>query len=257
MRHKESAAIDFIRKKKFISPEKILKTEKLLKENDLVINFWCRQSGKTLTSMKIIHDLAISKPGAKIVIVCTKMANAQMFIETLTRSFERMPLNIDLHTNYSENIKKTTTVSIELNNGSHIIASSVASKIPFKARYIGDVDLFVFDEFDFFKPEFFDIIITAINSILKPGFYEKLKRAFSFKEKHTPKFLFSSSAHDNKNFISLQLNFDCVISYMNWKDLVLSDEKVKQLRLMLGEKSFEQEYDSYPLKTPKLNEGII
>ena len=227
-------AYDLIRQNKFRTPEKMLVVEKLLAKNDVVINWWCRQSGKSLTSIKIINDFVKRKP-SNILIVCTKTVVAGNFMYMLGRTIDR------------KEIDSISKYEITLKNGSRIKAISANSD----SFSVENKDLIVFDEFDFMDTTSLAGILLEIKSVNryspKLSLWEKILIKLRIKpqsQKNT-KLLFFSSKNSKENFSMISAAFpSAAMNYLNWDDLNLSKDKIIE---RIGEESFEKEYNSYKL----------
>jgi hypothetical protein len=231
-------AIDLIRKDRFKSSEKIKNVEELIITKNVVINWWCRNSGKTLTSIKIARDTALSKP-SKILFISMNSKRAKDISDLIYRSIDRT------HTLPEQNLKNT----LLLTNGSIIVSASINSY-----DISEDVDMIIVDEFDLIKENLVQSIIDKYEEIerkitnKKVSFWKKFISLFSSKkeeEKHV-KLLMSSSKGEGVSFVKLldwsMSRKDAAITRLNWEKTTIDKEK---LITILGEETFEKDYNSY------------
>ena len=226
---------DLIRQNKFRTPEKILMVEKLLEENQCVINWWCRQSGKSLTSIKVARDLAV-KQKSKIVFVAVKTVNANDLKTLMARCIDR-----DI---VEKNDSEIPTSCITLKNGSCIYFISSAY-----SAHINDADLIVFDEFEYMStPDFFSIV-SHIRSSNESSLIKRFLNMFSFNNKKKfvdTKLLFSSSMKDRKNLDIIRKAFPTApVTYMNYEKINYGPGRIDDIKKILSEKEFTTEYNSY------------
>jgi hypothetical protein len=222
------AAYDYIRQGKFKTPEKILLTEKLLETNQAVINWWCRQSGKSLTSIKIARDLLVNNPGSFVVFISVSASSSKIVHSLVSRTIDR-----DL-------VSKDTSEGIFLKNGSKFVTGTLKTGGSVD-NLLKEVDLMIVDEFEYIQGPIFANFVLSMRKKLHPTLLERFFNMF--KRGKNTKFILASSKKDGGNFEMLKTIPGIPISYMNW-ELVPSVNKVKMIEL-LGEKSFKIEYDSY------------
>jgi hypothetical protein len=228
MKRNHFAAYDFIRQGKFKTPEKIATTEKLIEQHDVVVNWWCRQSGKTLTTVKIARDLVVSTPNSHVLIISPKMAITHEIIKLFGRAIDK------------NEIESTTNSVINLKNGSIIVGSSSLD------HHIENANLIIVDEFEFIDIGTMHSLVNRVEHQTKPKMILRLIEMFKFKKKTVPqKFIFSSSMKNGENFSMLKKVVPSeAITYLNWEKLNVSSEKIEGYRHILGH-SFKKEYDSY------------
>jgi hypothetical protein len=221
------AAHDFIRTGKFKTPEKMIVVEEALKNYDVVVNWWCRQSGKTLTNIKIIRDLILSKEGASVTVVFPRKAMGNDFLYSLKRTLDKSFLE-----------EKSDPSVITLTNGSTVKVTSQSSIFEVKGQ-----DLVILEEFEFYDMSDFARIILSLKNEVEPSFFANLLRMMKF-EKSRTKAILCSSMKDGANFEIVRNTFTkpFVITYLNWEKLKLDKEKLEKI---LGAESFKKEYDSY------------
>jgi hypothetical protein len=228
MKRNWHAAYDYIRQGKFKTPEKISLTEKLLEKSPVVINWWCRQSGKTLTSIKIARDLLVEKPGSFVIFVSPKLSPSKVMCSLMARAIDR-----DL-------VETSTVDSITLKNGSKFFTGTLKSNASVK-NLLKEVDMMVIDEFDYIQGPIFANLVISLREKLYPTLFEKFLNMF--KPKKDQKFIFASSMKDGGNFEMLKTLPNIPVSYLNWEKVPSVDrEKVIGF---IGEKAFEIEYNSY------------
>jgi hypothetical protein len=231
MRKNAYAAYDFIRQDKFKTPEKILSVEKLLADKKIVINWWCRQSGKTLTNIKIVRDMAVKVPGTIVLYITPKSSLSAEVTKLIARTIDRSL------------VSKVERNKIILNNDSIIVTGTMpnSSTLP---SVIDKVDLLVVDEFEFIDMANLSQIILSLKNQIFPSLMQRFMSMFK-RKKHT-RAIFSSSMKDGKNFGAIRSVFsseETAVTYLNWERVpsVSKDNLVK----MLGEETFEKEYNSY------------
>ena len=225
-------AYDGIRRGKFKTPKKIKLTEELLRSHDTVVNWWCRQSGKTLTAVKIGRDIALSRPGARIIVIAPKRSNASYYIEMFSRSIDRAEQSLK------------TEIKLELKNGSVIEATSAASFIPTKISEEpeGSYDFVIVDEFEFMPANHFSSILGEIKKVLRPPVIRRLWRSIKQLKSKT-KFLFVSSMQKGLALSEIKETLPhAVVSKLNWE--ATNADREKLLKIM-GPEAFQIAYDSY------------
>lgn len=219
---------DLIRQNKFRSPEKISTVENLLKTNDCVINWWCRQSGKSLTSIKVARDLAV-KQKSTIIFVAVKADNSNDLKTKMSRCIDR---NL---------VKSDNGISITLTNGSYIRFTSSNPQ-----ANIDNADLVIFDEFDYMKPDNFSGMVSYIKNIKDPSIFQRFKNMFSFKKKTISKVIFASSMNNRTNLETIRKAFPTApITYLNYEKVNYGPGRIDRIKEMLSEKEFNTEYNSY------------
>lgn len=232
-------AYDLIRKGKFVSPEKMQAVEAAMKNNTIVINWWCKQSGKTLTAIKIATDLATNKTEKNVAIIVGTISDRTLMMNLLHKS-----INKDL-------INRTTLNFIELTTGSIIkVVTSFNKTTNYKVlmnSMLKESDIFIVDEYDSLPSENMDMILDIIEKSENLTIMGKLARFLGFLPSH--KILFFSSKNNlrNHNELVLTLGDRAAFTYQNYDKLGLDKEKLVKL---LGQDVFEKDYNSYnPLYT--------
>jgi hypothetical protein len=230
---------DLIRKGKFVSPEKIQAVEAAMKRNTVTINWWCRQSGKSLTAIKIATDLVTTKTEKIVTIVVNSISNRTSMMSLLQKS-----INKDL-------ISRTTLNFIELKTGSMIKVVTSTNKSEnygiLMASLFKESDIFIVDEYDYIAPENMDMILSVVEKSQNLTFLGKIARFFGMIPSH--KVLFFSSKYNSRNHteLVLRLGDHASFTYLNYDRLGLDKEKLVKI---LGQDAFEREYNSYnPLRT--------
>lgn len=216
-----------IRHSIFEAPEHIKNVEQLLKEKEIVINWWCRQSGKTLTNIKIATETARQKP-TSILVYTLKTSSARDFIALAHRA---TPF---------EDIASYQKQQLIFKNGSYICAVSVNSDVVYC-----DEDLVIVDNFEWMDNKFIVDLVDNINHANRLNIFQKI--ALFFKKDKTlqkKKAIFSSSMKNGKIFDLLKSRTKAPVTYVNWEDLHYTDEEIKKLKAILGS-HFITEYDSY------------
>lgn len=224
---------DLIRQNKFRSPEKILTVEKMLETNDCVINWWCRQSGKTLTNIKVARDL-VMKEKNNVLIVCPKAAMIEHKKEVLARCIDR---------NLVESDDKN---GIKLKNGNEV--RLMVANMPGLKDFILDkkINLVIFDDFEWIDQVKFSAMLRDLKSIYEPSIWEKFINMFDANRKRKPKMLLSSSMNNKKNFDLIRKIFpESAVTYLNWEKVSFGPGKIDEMKRILSEKEFETEYNSY------------
>lgn len=234
---KNNLAIDLIRKDKFKTSEKIQSIEELINVKNVVINWWCRNSGKTLTSIKIARDTAISKP-SKILFISVNAKRAKDINDLIFRSIDRSLMNISKSKN-----------TLHLLNGSTITSVSINSFI-----INDDIDMIIVDEFDLINETHIQDLIANFELIenklknKKISFWKKILLFFGIYKKDNKdiKLLMSSSKFNGVSFIKLldwsMSRNDAAVTRLNWEKTTIDREK---LITILGEEKFEKDYNSY------------
>jgi len=232
-------AYDLIRKGKFVSPEKMQAVETAMKKNAITINWWCRQSGKSLTAIKIATDLVTTKPEKLVTIVVNSISSRTMMMNLLQKS-----INKDL-------INRTTLNFIELTTGSMIKVITSTNKTEnygiLMASLFKESDIFIVDEYDYLAPENMDMILSIVEKSQNLSLLGKIARFFKIVPSY--KVLFFSSKHNSRNHTELVIRLGDYSSftYLNYDKLGLDKEKLIKI---LGQDVFEKEYNSYnPLYT--------
>lgn len=229
MKRNTFAAYDFMRQNKFIVPDKIKMVESILESDRVVVNWWCRQSGKTLTNVKIARDLVVNNPGSSVLVICPRGSIAKNFVYVTGRSIE---LNL---------IDTSSTFFIKLKNGSIIQACTYNSDTEFT-----DKDLVIVDEFDFIEIEKMAEIIIKIKRETEPTFLQRIVDLLDFQKNRNMKFILSSSKYDRSIFELIKNSLKrYYVTYLNWEKLSIEKDKIDNLKKMLGDESFKDEYDSY------------
>lgn len=227
-------AYDLIRKGKFVSPEKMLAVEDAMKKNTVTINWWCKQSGKSLTVIKIATDLATTKTEKRVTIIVNTIADRTSMMNLLQKS-----INKDL-------INRTTLNFIELTTGGIIKVVTSSNKTSnygiLMASLFKESDIFIVDEYDFIAKENMDMILEIIEKSENLTITGKIARFFGIIPSH--KVLFFSSKNDSRNHteLVLRLGYLATFTYLNYEKLGLDKEKLVKL---LGQSAFEKDYNSY------------
>ena len=229
MRKNVYAAHDFIRQGKFKTPEKMIAVEKLLETKRVVINWWCRQSGKTLTSIKIGRDIMVNTPGSVVLFVCPKMSICNSVTEKMARTIDRSL------------IKSTDATGLILKNGSIFKAGPLRNNMSLDP-VIDKVDLLVIDEFEWMEETTMASLLLIIRQHIWPSMMQRFLRMF--KEKKHTRVIMNSSKNDGKNFSMIKSSLPEIgITYFNWEKIPSLNREA--LIEKLGEESFEKEYNSY------------
>ncbi len=222
------AAYDFIRQNKFVTPDKIKIVESMLESERVVINWWCRQSGKTLTGVKIARDYAVNNSGYSVLVICPRSAISRNFIYVTGRSID------------DKLIDSISTFFIKLKNGSIIQACVYNENVSFD-----DKDLVVIDEFDFIETPNFYSIVNKIKREIYPTFLQHIYDVCLTNKNTRMKFLLSSSKFNGLNLDLIKTLHKYSITYLNWEKLSLENDKIERMKKMLGDTAFKNEYDSY------------
>lgn len=232
-------AYDLIRKGKFVSPEKMQAVEAAMKKNTVMINWWCKQSGKTLTAIKIATDLVTTKTKKQVSIIVNTISDRTSMMNLLQKS-----INKDL-------INRTTLNFIELTTGSIIKVVTSSNKSAnygiLMASLFKESDIFIVDEYDSLPPDNMDMILEIIEKSHRLTVLGKISRFLGFLPTH--KVLFFSSKYNLRNHTELVLRLGdyAGFTYLNYDKLGLDKEKLVKL---LGQDVFEKDYNSYnPLHT--------
>jgi hypothetical protein len=232
-------AYDLIRKGKFVSPEKMQAVESAMQKSTVTINWWCKQSGKTLTAIKIATDLVTTKTEKQVTIIVNTISDRTSMMNLLQKS-----INKDL-------INRTTLNFIELNTGSIIKVVTSSNKTSnygiLMASLFKESDIFIVDEYDSLSPDNMDMILEIIEKAQRLTILGKISRLLGFLPTH--KVLFFSSKHNLRNHqeLVLTLGDHATFTYLNYDKLGLDKEKLVKL---LGQDVFEKDYNSYnPLYT--------
>jgi len=232
-------AYDLIRKGKFVSPEKMQAVEAAMKKNAVIINWWCKQSGKSLTAIKIATDLVTTNTEKTVAIVVNSISDRTSMMNMLQKS-----INKDL-------INRTTLNFIELTTGSIIKVVTSSNKTEnygiLMASLFKESDIFIVDEYDSLATENMDMILEIVEKSQNLSLVGKVARFFGII--HTHRALFFSSKHNLRNHteLVLRLGDHAAFTYLNYDNLGLDKEKLVKL---LGQDVFEKDYNSYnPLYT--------
>ena len=232
-------AYDLIRKGKFVSPEKMLAVEDAMKKNTVTINWWCKQSGKSLTVIKIATDLVTTKTEKQVTIIVNTITDRTSMMNLLQKS-----INKDL-------INRTTLNFIELTTGSIIKVVTSSNKTSnygiLMASLFKESDIFIVDEYDFLPLENMNMILEIVEKSENLTILGRIARFFGIIPSH--KVLFFSSKNNLRNHtdLVLRLGDHAAFTYLNYDKLGLDKEKLIKL---LGQNIFEKDYNSYnPLHT--------
>lgn len=232
-------AYDLIRKGKFVSPEKMLAVKDAMKKNAIVINWWCKQSGKSLTVIKIATDLVTTKTEKQVTIIVNTFTDRTSMMNLLQKS-----INKDL-------INRTTLNFIELTTGSIIKVVTSSNKTSnygiLMASLFKESDIFIVDEYDFLPLENMNMILEIVEKSENLTILGRIARFFGIIPSH--KVLFFSSKNNLRNHtdLVLRLGDHAAFTYLNYDKLGLDKEKLIKL---LGQNIFENDYNSYnPLHT--------
>ena len=218
---------DLIRQDKFRTPEKITAVEKLLETNTCVINWWCRQSGKSLTSIKIARDLAIKQP-SEIIFAAVNTAQSAEFKKLTSRCIDR-----DL-------VESENSREIRLKNKSIIKFITVDSA----KHSLKNTDMLIFDEFEYMNTDFVTWL-SEVNFTINPSLYKRFINMFNY-EKPRLKVIFSSSKKDSKNFKLIKNIFTTApVTYLNYEKVNYGPGKLDNIRENLSVEKFKTEYNSY------------
>lgn len=230
-------AYDLIRKGKFVSPEKMLAVEAAMKKEVITINWWCKQSGKSLTAIKLATDLVTTKTEKTVTIIVNSISDRTSMMNLLKKS-----INKDL-------INRTTLNFIELTTGSMVKVVTSSNKTEnygiLMASLFKESDIFIVDEYDSLAPENMDMIINIVEKSSKLTIFGKVARFFGIIPTH--KVLFFSSKHNLRNHTEIvhRLGDYAAFTYLNYEKLSLDKEKLVKL---LGQDVFEKDYNSYNLQ---------
>lgn len=224
------AAYDFIRQGKFKTPEKISNVENLLREHRIVVNWWCRQSGKTLTNIKISRDFMIENPGSFVLYVTTKASLAKQILEMVERTIDRSLIE-----------KDESKTGITLKNGSSLKVGTLKPEGSI-SHLIKKIDLLVVDEFEFIDSSSFSKMLLDVKNHIWPSALQRFLEMFNRRKRTVA--IFSSSMKNGENFQMIKSSLPLVaINYLNWEKIPSIDRE--RLVTMLGEDSFQREYNSY------------
>ena len=227
-------AYDLIRKGKFVSPEKMLAVEDAMKKNTVTINWWCKQSGKSLTVIKIATDLVTTKTEKRVTIIVNTIADRTSMMNLLQKS-----INKDL-------INRTTLNFIELTTGGIIKVVTSSNKTSnygiLIASLFKESDIFIVDEYDFLPLENMNMILEIVEKSENLTILGRIARFFGIIPSH--KVLFFSSKNNLRNHtdLVLRLGDHAAFTYLNYDKLGLDKEKLIKL---LGQNIFEKDYNSY------------
>lgn len=227
-------AYDLIRKGKFVSPEKMLAVEDAMKKNTVTINWWCKQSGKSLTVIKIATDLVTTKTEKQVTIIVNTITDRTSMMNLLQKS-----INKDL-------INRTTLNFIELTTGSIIKVVTSSNKTSnygiLIASLFKESDIFIVDEYDFLPLENMNMILEIVEKSENLTILGRIARFFGIIPSH--KVLFFSSKNNLRNHtdLVLRLGDHAAFTYLNYDKLGLDKEKLIKL---LGQNIFEKDYNSY------------
>ena len=227
-------AYDLIRKGKFVSPEKMLAVEDAMKKNTVTINWWCKQSGKSLTVIKIATDLVTTKTEKQVTIIVNTITDRTSMMNLLQKS-----INKDL-------INRTTLNFIELTTGSIIKVVTSSNKTSnygmLMASLFKESDIFIVDEYDFLPLENMNMILEIVEKSENLTILGRIARFFGIIPSH--KVLFFSSKNNLRNHtdLVLRLGDHAAFTYLNYDKLGLDKEKLIKL---LGQNIFEKDYNSY------------
>jgi hypothetical protein len=219
---------DSIREGNFVPTLWMKEAEALFEKNSIVVAWWCRQSGKSTFSVKIIHDYALKTP-MNIVLLCPYHKHTVYAKENLLRTFK------------PEEIKKVTSDLIFLMNGSIITLAANSSK----TLYLNNADLIVFDEFDFMAQHNFTSHLDSLRSRNSMTTWEKIKYFLGlYFPTPLQKLVFTSSMKDGENFGTLLTKMKKLpISRINGNRV--NFEHSEKMKVILGSASWKKEYDSY------------
>lgn len=219
---------DSIRDGTFVSTTWMKEAEALFRKNSIVVAWWCRQSGKSTFSIKVVHDAALENL-VDIVFICPYHKYTVYIKDHLLRSFK------------PEEIKIVVGDQIFLKNGSRIKVCS--SNV--RTLYLNSADLIIFDEFDFMEKHSFLRHLESLRSRKGMTTWEKIKH---FCGLYFPiplqKLVFTSSMKDGENFGTLLAKMkNLPISRANGKRVSFS--RSEEMKVVLGPESWKKDYDSY------------
>ncbi len=218
---------DSIREGEFKEFSYMRNSLRLLREKSIVVNWWCRQSGKTAFSVKIAVDFAKEK-SSDVVFVAFDKAAALHLKRIFAASLK------------TEDLKTITGEQVFLINGSRV--SFVSSRS--KAQYLKNADMVIFDEFDHFERFAFVQLLNSLKPQEKLTLKRKIGIALGLVKKTDPQLLiFSSSMKDGANLgVLFSRKKNLPISRVSFGSLTTHD--VEKMKKMLGD-DWEKEYDSY------------
>jgi hypothetical protein len=227
-------AYDLIRKGKFVSPEKMVAVEDAMKKNTIVINWWCRQSGKSLTAIKIATDLVTTKTEKTVTIIVNSIGDRTNIMSLLQKS-----INKDL-------IKRTTLNFVELTTGSIIKVVTSSNKTAnyglLMASLFKESDIFIVDEYDYIATENMSMILEIIEKAHNLTIMGRIARFFGVIPSNRALFFSSKNNLKNHTELVLRLGEHAAFTYLNYDKIGLDKEKLVKI---LGKDSFEKEYNSY------------
>lgn len=194
-------------------------------ENRHVILKLPRQCGKTQTTASFILHYILFNSNKTVAILANKGSTAKEIIARIKTSFEELPPWLQL------GVKEWNKHSIELENGSRVVAAATSSS----AIRGMSISLLYLDEFAFLHPnmamEFFESVYPTVSS------GQETKILIS----STPKGL----NHFYKMFIDAKEGRSEFTAYeINWYDVPGRDEEWKKKTIAtIGETSWAQEYE--------------
>lgn len=218
---------DEIRLGKFQERSYMRASRKLLKEKGVVLNWWCRQAGKTTFSIYIAREKAREEICDIIFIShCKKSA------DFLQKFFVRAA---------GDEVSKEVANQVILKNGSRVSFFSCSSE----GIYLRAADMIVFDEFDFFNSLKFSQLLSKLKPRKKYNLWEKLKIRLGLMQKEPlQELIFNSTMKDGANLGVLFSKMKSLpVSRVNFQSIPSHDPE--EAKRMLGEEGYKKNYDSY------------
>jgi len=219
---------DNIREGDFEELSYMRNSTRILHERGIVINWWCRKSGKTVFCIKKARELSLEK--------CTDI----IFI-TFSKKMATQAKDFFSRTLKKEELREIIGDQIFLKNGSRITFCSSKSK----DHYLKNADMVIFDEFEYFDRFSFMNLLNSLQKRPDHTFWRILLEKLGFVKPVFSQFLiFSSSMKDGANLGALFSRIkNLPMSRVSFKHLPSHD--VEKLKTILGEEDWKKEYDSY------------
>ncbi|NDE11646.1 MAG: hypothetical protein EBZ95_13970, partial [Chitinophagia bacterium] len=126
-------ALDTIRNNAFIPKKYQQNCIDTLTTKDVILNWWCRQAGKTTTNINIINK-TVEQPNRCVLVVTNSLKECDIFIDSVYRSID-----------YSRVDYRTKDI-IFLKNNSSIVASPLLSTT--LNSLVSKADLIIIGEFE-------------------------------------------------------------------------------------------------------------
>jgi len=199
---------------------------KMITDNRFSVIKTCRQAGKTTTSAAVILWHVLFNESYTIAILANKLSTAREILSRVQRAYENLPMWLQ------QGVIVWNKTSIELENGSQIIASSTASS----AIRGYSINFLYLDEFAFVPRNIQDDFFTSVYPTIISGTNTKVVIT------STPNgfdlfYKIWINSVENRNEYS---NF-----MVNWWDVPGRDEEWKQKTIAnTSEDQFRQEFDA-------------